>query len=71
VYGGPGADRIGGDLGHDRIRAGAGNDTVWLPPSDGVDRLRCGAGFDTVIYNLERDHTDVIAADCEDVLVLS
>ena len=37
---------------------------------DGVDEVHCGSGHDTVIYNLETNDDD-IAADCEEVLLLS
>ena len=82
VNGGRGSDNILGGRGNDivfegaepdvakidNISAGAGNDGVWVLNWSpvGKDVLSCGSGFDRVLA----DRKDVVADDCEKVLVV-
>jgi Ca2+-binding RTX toxin-like protein len=64
VYGGPGDDVIDPALGHDRVYGGAGDDLIKTRGGE-RDWVSCGPGFDVAYV----DKLDVVARDCEKVLV--
>jgi Ca2+-binding RTX toxin-like protein len=64
VHGGPGTDVIDPGLGRDHVYGGAGNDTLKTRGGE-RDWVSCGSGFDVAYV----DKQDVLARDCEKVLV--
>ena len=70
LSGGPGDDSIGVQSGPDRVFGGLGDDEIKVFGDDGaVDRVRCGDGNDVVVYFYARDDADLVAEDCERVVV--
>jgi Ca2+-binding RTX toxin-like protein len=62
-YGGPGKDRILGNMDSERHYGGSGDDVIGdYFPSGNPDVIRCGRGYDEVHYN---EGVDTVAADCE------
>ncbi len=64
VLGGAGDDVIDPALGRDVVYGGAGTDVIRTRGGE-PDRVSCGAGYDRA----EVDRLDVVARDCEQVLV--
>jgi Ca2+-binding RTX toxin-like protein len=64
VYGGGGNDVIDPALGSDHVYGGAGDDLIKTRGGE-RDWVACGRGYDTA----EVDKRDVVAADCENVIV--
>lgn len=64
-----GNDRLSGKGDSDRLFGGAGNDVIDAVDPGGLegDTVNCGPGFDRVLA--DRDTEDVIAANCERIIV--
>jgi hypothetical protein len=62
-YGGPGKDRILGNMDPERHYGGSGDDSIAdYYPSGNPDVIRCGRGYDSVTYN---EGVDTVDTDCE------
>jgi len=69
VIGSGSSDYLLAGRGSDVFRAGRGGDRIDLRRDGRIDRVKCGRGYDAVYWMEHWDGQDVIAKDCEEVVI--